>query len=132
MPRTMWLSVVAFKIFVAMVKWITKYCFRVTYDPIWPGILKPLWGASQVAQWLRICLLMQGTRVWAWSGKIPHAVEQLGPWATTAEPERLEPVLRNKRGRDSERSAHRDEEWPPLAATGEGPRTETKTQHSQK
>ena len=35
-------------------------------------------------------------------------------------------------GRDSERPAHRDEEWPPLAATGEGPRTETKTQHSQK
>ena len=30
------------------------------------------------------------------------------------------------------RPAHRDEEWPPLAATGESPRTETKTQHSQK
>ena len=35
-------------------------------------------------------------------------------------------------GRDSERPAHRDEEWPPLAATRESPRTETKTQHSQK
>ena len=58
---------------------------------------------------------------------IPHAAEQLGPWATTAEPARLEPVLRNKRGRDSERPAHRDEEWPPLAATRESPRTETKT-----
>ena len=67
-----------------------------------------------------------------WSGKIPHAAEQLGPWATTIEPARLEPVLRNKRGRDSERPAHRDEEWPPLAATRESPRTETKTQHSQK
>ena len=44
----------------------------------------------------------------------------------------LEPVLRNKRGRDSERPAHRDEELPPLATTGESPRTETKTQHSQK
>ena len=33
------------------------------------------------------------------------------------------------RGRDSERPTHRDEEWPPLAATGESPRTETKTQH---
>ena len=59
-----------------------------------------------------------------WSGKIPHAVEQLGPWATTTEPARLEPVLRNKRGRYSE--------WPPLAATRESPRTETKTQHSHK
>ena len=30
------------------------------------------------------------------------------------------------------RPSHRDEEWPPLAATRESPRTETKTQHSQK
>ena len=37
-----------------------------------------------------------------------------------------------KRGRDSERPAHRDEEWPPLATTRESPRTETKTQHSHK
>ena len=67
-----------------------------------------------------------------WSEKIPHAVEQLGPWATTTEPARLEPVLRNKRGRDNEKPVHRDEEWPPLAATRESPRTETKTQHSHK
>ena len=67
-----------------------------------------------------------------WSGKIPHAEEQLGLWATTTEPACLEPVLRNKRGRDSERPVHRDEEWPPLPATRESPRTETKTQHSQK
>ena len=66
-----------------------------------------------------------------WSGKIPHAAEQLGPWATIAEPMRLEPVLRNRRGRDSERPVHRDEEWPPLSATRESPRTEMKTQHSQ-
>ena len=64
-----------------------------------------------------------------WSGRIPHAAEQLGPCATTTEPARLEPVLRNKRGHDSERPAHRDEECPPLAATGESPLTETKTQH---
>ena len=67
-----------------------------------------------------------------WPGKIPYAAEQLGLWATTAEPARLEPVLRNKRGRDGERPAHRDEEWPPLAATRESPHTETKTQHSHK
>ena len=47
-------------------------------------------------------------------------------------PQHLEPVLRNKRGRDNERPAHRDEEWPPLGATTESPRTETKTQHSHK
>ena len=34
------------------------------------------------------------------------------------------------RGRDSERPAHRDEEWTPLATTRESPCTETKTQHS--
>ena len=67
-----------------------------------------------------------------WSGKIPHAAEQLGPWATITELACLEPVLRNKRGHDSERPAHHDEEWPPLATTRESPRTETKTQHSHK
>ena len=34
------------------------------------------------------------------------------------------------RGCDSERPAHCDGEWPPLAVAGEGPRTEVKTQHS--
>ena len=67
-----------------------------------------------------------------WSGRIPHAAEWLGPWATTTEPVHLEPVLHNKRGHSSERPAHRDEEWPPLAATRESPCTETKTQHSHK
>ena len=37
-----------------------------------------------------------------------------------------------KRGCDSEKPAHHNEEWPPLATTRESPRTETKTQHSQK
>ena len=54
-----------------------------------------------------------------WSGRIPHAAEQLGPWATSTEPARLEPVLHNKRGHGSERPAHHDEEWPPLATTRE-------------
>ena len=31
-----------------------------------------------VAQWIRICLPMQGTGFNPWSGKIPHAMEQLG------------------------------------------------------
>ena len=46
--------------------------------------------ASLVAQWLRIRLSMQGTLVRAgfgpWSGKIPHALEQISPCATTTEP----------------------------------------------
>ena len=59
-------------------------------------------------------------------------MEQLSPCAATTEPERLEPLLRNKRGCGGERPAHRDEEWPPLPTTRESPHTETKTQHSQK
>ena len=94
---------------------------------------KKVEGASLVVQWLRESACQcRGHGFKPWSGKILHAAEQLGPWATTAEPARLEPVLRNKGGRDSERPVHRDEEWPPLAATGESPRTETKTQHSHK
>ena len=74
----------------------------------------------------------RGHRFEPWSGKIPHAAGQLGPWATITEPARLEPELRNKRGRNNARPAHRDEEWSPLAAIRESPRTETKTQHSHK
>ena len=43
-------------------------------------------GTSLVALWLRICLPVQGTQVDPWSGKIPHAAEQLSLCATTTEP----------------------------------------------
>ena len=49
------------------------------------SILSPLWTVSEnvraslVAQWLRVCLPMQGHGFKPWSGKIPHATEQLGP-----------------------------------------------------
>ena len=94
---------------------------------VWENMGLPSWRSS----WESACQC-RGHRFEPWSGKIPHATEQLGPWATTTEPARLEPVLRNKRGCNSERPAHRDEERPPLAATRESSRTETKTQHSQK
>ena len=65
------------------------------------------------------------------TGSSPGLRRSHMPWSNWArEPARLEPVLCNKRGCDSERPAHRDEEWPLLAATTESPRTETKTQHS--
>ena len=44
----------------------------------------------------------------------------------------LEPVLRNKGSHRNEKPAHRNEEWPPLAATRESPRAATKTQRGQK
>ena len=104
--------------------------FRGTYkkgnkNDAFPGL--PWW----LSGWESACQC-RGHGFEPWSGKIPHAAERLGPWATTAEPARLEPVLGNKRGRDSERPVHRDEQWPLLAATRESPRTETKTQHSHK
>ena len=99
-------------------------------NPVTSACKKLAWGPSLVAQWLRICLPIQGTRVRALVWEDPACRGATGPvshsyWACA-----LEPVLRSGRGRDSERPAHRDEEWPPLAATGESPRTETKTQHS--
>ena len=47
---------------------------------------KPKRGTSLVAQWLRIRLPMQGHGFEPWSGKIPHATDQLNPCATTTEP----------------------------------------------
>ena len=99
-------------VYLALIFDIYKYC---------PGL--PWWRSG----WESACQC-RGHGFEPWSGKIPHAAEQLGPWATPTESARLEPVLRNKRGRDGERPAHRDEEWPPLAATRESPRTETKSQ----
>ena len=51
-------------------------------------------------------------------------------WAR--EPQLLSLRVHNRRGRDSERPVHCDEEWPSLATTRESPRTETKAQHSHK
>ena len=93
---------------------------------------KNMFRASLVAQWLRIHLPVQGTRVRALVWEDPTCRGATKPVSHTTEPACLEPVLRNGRGRDGERPAHRDEEWPPLSATGESPRTEMKTQHSQK
>ena len=108
-----------------------RWCKCKLIQPLWRTVwwflkrLKiglPWWHSGwESACWCR------GRGFEPWSGRIPHAMEQLGPWAATTEPVRLEPVLRNKRGHDSERPAHRDEEWPPLAATRESPHTETKT-----
>ena len=42
-------------------------------------------GPSLVAQWLRIHLQMQGHGFEPWSGKIPHAAEQLSLCITTTE-----------------------------------------------
>ena len=62
-----------------------------------------------------------------WSGKIPHAVGQLSSCATITEPpgpqllkpERLKPVLHNKKSHLTEKPAYHNKESPLLAATRE-------------
>ena len=49
------------------------------------GVIKIRLRASLVAQWLRTCLPLQGTRFKPWSGKNPHATEQRSLCATTTE-----------------------------------------------
>ena len=56
---------------------------------------------SLVVQWLRIHLPTQSTWVHPCSRKIPHAMGQLSPWATTPEP-----TLRHKTSHHYEKSKH--------------------------
>ena len=63
------------------------------------------WGTSLMAQWLRILLPMQGTRVWALLWEDPACRGATKPmchnyWAHVPQllkPARLEPVLCNKK-----------------------------------
>jgi len=58
---------------------------------------------SLVAQWLIFTCQCRGHRFNPWYGKIPHAVGQLNPCATTTEPMSLEPVPRNERSHSNEK-----------------------------
>ena len=109
-------------------------------------------GTSLGAQWLRICLPMQGTQVQSLVREDPTCREATNPvchnyWACALEPTShnywacmpqlpkpacLEPVLCNKRSHRNEKPTHRNEEQPLLAAARDSPRAATKTQHSQK
>ena len=62
----------------------TLLCQRVSVSET--RLFKNLVRASLVAQWLRIHLPSRGPGFEPWSGKIPHAAEQLSPCATTTEP----------------------------------------------
>ena len=89
-------------------------------------------GASLVAQWLRIRLPMQGTRVWAlvWEDPTCRGATKLmrhNFWACALEPAshnywarapqllrpmHLQPMLRNKRSHHNEKPAHRTKSSP--------------------
>ena len=66
---------------------ITKEAFKIYVQGL------PWWCSG----WESACQC-RGHGFEPWSGRVPHAAERLGPWATIAKPARLEPVLRNKRG----------------------------------
>ena len=109
-------------------------------------------GLPWLAQWLRIHLLMQGTRVRALVREDPICRGATKPvrhnyWACALElanrndwacvpqllkPTCLELTLHSKRSHHSEKPVHYNEEQPPLAATRGSPRAAMKTQCSQK
>ena len=109
-------------------------------------------GTSLMAQWLRICLPMQGTRVRSLVREDPtcrgatkamrrnYRACALEPVShkygahvpQLLKPTHLEPMLCNKRSHRNEKPVHRKEEKLPLAATRESPCAATKTQCSQK
>ena len=98
--------------------------FSLTTNAIFVPFYKTIPRASLVAQWLRIHLPMQGTRVQALVWEDPTCRGATGPvshnyWACAS-------------GACAPQQERPHSEWPPLAATRESPRTETKTQHSQK
>ena len=126
-------------------------CLWFLQDSILPRYLKKS-RTSLVAQWLRIRLPMQGTRVRALVWEDPTCRGPTKPvhhnyWACALEstshnywapapqllkPACLEPVLHNEKSHRNEKPVHRNEEKPLLARTRESPRTATKTRHSHK
>ena len=62
-------------------------------------LLRMCWGLPWWCSGWESACRCRGHGFEPWSGKIPHAAEQLGPWATITEPACLEPVLRNERPR---------------------------------
>ena len=106
---------------------------------------------SLVAQWLRICLPMQGTRVWAlvqedptchgatkpvyhnyWTCALEPTSHNYGAWVPQLlKPTCLESMLHNKRSHCNEKPMHHNEEYPLLATTRESSCAATKTQCSQ-
>ena len=109
-------------------------------------------GASLVAQWLRIHLPAQGTRVQALVREDPTCRGATKPlchngWACALEPEShsywalmrqllkpacLEPVLCSKRDHRGERPVHRSKEWPLLTAAKERAHTQQRRPNAAK
>ena len=123
--------------------WFCTHCRQELY---YVTSFKNHWGTSLEAQWLRICLPMQETRVWALVREDPTCRGATKPvhqnyWACALEPvshnywacvpqllkpARLELTLCNKRSHRNKKPVHHNEEWPLLAAIRESPHAATK------
>ena len=106
--------------------WILIHGMRAEVIPATSGLFKKRngCGTSLVAQWLRIRLPMQGTRVLALGWEDPTCRGATKPvchnyWARMPQllkPTYLEPVLHNKRSHHNEKPAHHKSSphWPQL------------------
>ena len=94
------------------------------------GANKNEWiGTSLVVQWLRIHLLMQGHKFDPWSRKIPHAVEQLSPWAPSIEPVLQSPGMVTTEPPCYDQRSHRNEK-PLITTTRESLRSNKDPAHT--
>ena len=73
-----------------------QYILNMEIFPLWGNesflVFKSYVRASLVHSGWESACQCRGHGFEPWSGRIPHAAEQLGPWATTTEPVHLEPV----------------------------------------
>ena len=140
------LGFLCFSIFLPFQSWCLLLLF------IHSPCLENNWGTSLVAQWIRICLPMQGTRVRSlvWEDPACHGASKSmchNYWVCALEPvshnysarvpqllkpTHLEPMLLNKRSHHNEKPVHRNKELPLLTRTRESPRAAMKTQCNQK
>ena len=92
------------------------------------GILKKQFIAFLGAQWIEICLPVQGTLLWPWSRKIPCALQQLNPRATNYWACALEPTSCNcwTQVLQPLKPTHHREEWLLPATARESPHKPTK------
>ena len=108
-------------------------------DPWSSQIVNILWRTSIVVQWIRTCLLIQGTRVQSLVQEDSTCLGATKPmnynyWACKLQllrPRCLESVL-HKRSHCNEKSVHHVKEQPPLATTRGSLSTATKTQCNEK
>ena len=105
-----------------------------------PSVQNNPHGTSLVKLWVRMCLSLQGTRVWSLVQEDSTCLRTTKPrscnyWAHVLQllkPSNLEPVLYNKRSHRNEKPACCNKNWHLLMTTRENPCKAIKTHCSQK